>query len=106
MDTVCFDKTGTLTQNRMSVVSIALGTALHEAGGAVALPEAGLQVAMLCHSVERVAQAGTVLLPPLRRLLGTTALGPAELLVVLATAALPLLVREGLKERAAARASV
>ncbi len=56
VDTVCFDKTGTLTQNRMSVVSIGLGTAVHEAGGTSALPEAGLQVAMLCHSVERVAQ--------------------------------------------------
>lgn len=45
------------------------------------------------------AQAGTVLLPPLRRLLRTTPLGPLDALVVVTTAALPLLTRELLKER-------
>lgn len=45
-----------------------------------------------------LAQAGTVLLPPLRRLLRTTPIAPPDLLVVCATAALPLLVREGVKE--------
>ncbi|MCY7314127.1 MAG: cation-transporting P-type ATPase [Rubrivivax sp.] len=48
-----------------------------------------------------VAQAGTVLLPFARRLLRTTPLGPLDALVVITTAALPLLVRESLKERAA-----
>ena len=48
-----------------------------------------------------VAQAGTVLLPFARRLLRTTPLGPLDALVVVTTAALPLLVRELLKERAA-----
>ena len=47
-----------------------------------------------------VAQAGTVLLPFARRLLRTTPLGPLDALVVVTTAALPLLVRELLKERA------
>jgi P-type Ca2+ transporter type 2C len=48
-----------------------------------------------------VAQAGTVLLPFARRILRTTPLGPLDALVVVTTAALPLLVRELLKERAA-----
>jgi len=43
------------------------------------------------------AQAGTVALPPLRRLLRTTPLGPADLVVVATTAVLPLGVRELLK---------
>ena len=47
-----------------------------------------------------VAQAGTVLLPFARRLLRTAPLGPLDALVVVSTAALPLLVRELLKERA------
>ncbi len=47
------------------------------------------------------AQAGTVLLPLGRRLLRTAPLGPLDALVVVTTAALPLLVRELLKERAA-----
>ncbi len=47
-----------------------------------------------------VAQACTVLLPFARRLLRTTPLGPLDALVVVTTAALPLLVRELLKERA------
>ncbi|MDP1902366.1 MAG: cation-transporting P-type ATPase [Rubrivivax sp.] len=46
------------------------------------------------------AQAGTVLLPFTRRVLRTTPLGPFDALVVAATAALPLLTRELLKERA------
>ena len=46
-----------------------------------------------------VAQAGTVLLPFARRVLGTTPLGALDALVVLATAALPLVTRELLKER-------
>jgi len=44
-----------------------------------------------------VAQAGTVTLPPLRRLLRTTPLGPADFVVVAATAVLPLAARELLK---------
>ena len=48
-----------------------------------------------------VAQAGTVLLPFARRLLRTAPLGPLDALVVVTTAALPLLVRELLKERTA-----
>lgn len=48
-----------------------------------------------------LAQAGTVLLPLGRRLLRTAPLGPLDALVVVSTAALPLLVRELLKERAA-----
>jgi Ca2+-transporting ATPase len=44
-----------------------------------------------------VAQAGTLVAPPLRALLRTTPLGPADLLVVGATAALPLAARELLK---------
>ena len=47
-----------------------------------------------------VAQAGTVLLPFARRVLRTTPIGPLDALVVLVTAALPLLTRELLKERA------
>ena len=47
-----------------------------------------------------VAQAGTVLLPFARRLLRTTPLGSLDALVMVTTAALPLLVREVLKERA------
>ena len=47
-----------------------------------------------------VAQAGTVQLPFARRLLRTTPLGPLDALVVVTTAALPLLLRELLKERA------
>jgi P-type Ca2+ transporter type 2C len=47
------------------------------------------------------AQAATVLLPPARRLLRTTPLGPLDALVVAGTAVVPLLVREVLKERAA-----
>jgi Ca2+-transporting ATPase len=46
------------------------------------------------------AQAGTVLLPFARRLLRTTPLGALDALVVAATAALPLVTRELLKERA------
>ena len=45
------------------------------------------------------AQAGTVLLPMARRVLRTTPIGPVDFAVVLATAALPLLTRELLKER-------
>jgi Ca2+-transporting ATPase len=45
-----------------------------------------------------LAQAGTVLLPPLRRLLGTAPLGPADLAVVALTAVVPLAVRELYKE--------
>jgi hypothetical protein len=45
-----------------------------------------------------LAQAGTVLLPPLRRLLGTAPLGPADLVVVGLTALVPLAVRELYKE--------
>jgi hypothetical protein len=45
------------------------------------------------------AQAGTVLLPFARRLLRTTPLGAVDALVVAATAALPLVTRELLKER-------
>ena len=46
-----------------------------------------------------VAQAGTVLLPFARRVLGTTPLGALDAVVVLATAVLPLVTRELLKER-------
>jgi Ca2+-transporting ATPase len=45
------------------------------------------------------AQAGTVLLPFARRVLRTTPIGPLDAVVVLATAALPMLTRELLKER-------
>ncbi len=45
------------------------------------------------------AQAGTVLLPFARRVLRTTPIGPIDALVVAATAVLPLLAREVLKER-------
>jgi Ca2+-transporting ATPase len=47
------------------------------------------------------AQAGTVLLPAARRLLRTAPIGLADLAVIAATAALPLAVREMLKERRA-----
>ncbi len=43
------------------------------------------------------AQAGTILLPPARRLLRTAPVGPTDLLVIAVTAAAPLLVRESLK---------
>lgn len=43
------------------------------------------------------AQAGTVLLPPLRRLLGTTAIDVVDTAVVCSAAALPLMMREALK---------
>jgi Ca2+-transporting ATPase len=58
---------------------------------------------MLRHAVgwSLAAQAGTVLLPPLRRLLRTTPLGLVDVLVVAGAAALPLAARELLKERAA-----
>jgi len=58
---------------------------------------------MLNHAVAwtLAAQAGTVLLPFARRTLRTTPLGPLDAVVVLATAALPLLTRELLKERRA-----
>jgi Ca2+-transporting ATPase len=46
------------------------------------------------------AQAGTVLLPFARRILRTAPIGPIDIVVVAATAALPLLTRELLKERA------
>lgn len=45
------------------------------------------------------AQAGTVLLPFARRVLRTTPIGPLNALVVVATAVVPLLAREVLKER-------
>ncbi|MDM7950844.1 cation-transporting P-type ATPase [Hydrogenophaga sp.] len=45
------------------------------------------------------AQAGTVLLPFARRILRTTPIGPIDAVVVAATAMLPLLTRELLKER-------
>ena len=45
------------------------------------------------------AQAGTVLLPFARRVLRTTPIGPLDALVVVATAVVPLLAREALKER-------
>jgi hypothetical protein len=48
-----------------------------------------------------LAQAGTVLWPAARRLLRTAPIGVADALVVATTAALPLLVREALKMRAA-----
>jgi Ca2+-transporting ATPase len=43
------------------------------------------------------AQAATVLLPPLRALLRTTPVGPADAVVIAACAAAPTLVREALK---------
>ncbi len=46
------------------------------------------------------AQAGVLLLPGARRLLRVAPVSPLDLVVVGATAMLPLLVREGLKERA------
>ncbi|HVO08423.1 MAG TPA: cation-transporting P-type ATPase [Burkholderiaceae bacterium] len=60
---------------------------------------------LLNHAVgwSLLAQAGTLFAPPMRRLLGTTPLRWADLLVVAATAATPLLVREGLKERPAVK---
>lgn len=45
------------------------------------------------------AQAGTVLLPFARRILRTAPVGPIDVVVVAATAVLPLLTRELLKER-------
>ncbi|WP_291008971.1 cation-transporting P-type ATPase [Hydrogenophaga sp.] len=45
------------------------------------------------------AQAGTVLLPFARRILRTAPIGPVDAFVVAATAVLPLLTRELLKER-------
>jgi len=51
------------------------------------------------------AQAGTVLLPPLRRLLRTTPLSLGDVVVVGGLAVFPLLVRELLKRRAAASRS-
>ncbi len=59
---------------------------------------------MLGHAVgwSLVAQAGTVLWPAARRLLRTSPLGLVDVAVVAGTAALPLLVREVLKERGAA----
>jgi len=48
--------------------------------------------------VSLLAQVGTVALPPLRRLLRTTPVGLVDAGVIMAAAALPLLVREGLKE--------
>ncbi|MCI1193839.1 cation-transporting P-type ATPase [Calidifontimicrobium sp. SYSU G02091] len=58
---------------------------------------------MLEHAVgwSLLAQAGTVLWPAARRLLRTAPIGVADALVVATTAALPLLVREALKMRAA-----
>lgn len=56
VDTVCFDKTGTLTQNRMSVASLTVGAELRLLELDTAppdLPEAWLQVAVLCNTVER-----------------------------------------------------
>jgi len=48
--------------------------------------------------VSLLAQIGAVALPPLRRLLRTTPIGPSDAAVIVAAAALPLLVREGIKE--------
>jgi Ca2+-transporting ATPase len=45
------------------------------------------------------AQAGTVLLPFARRILRTAPIGPIDAVVIAATAVLPLLTRELLKER-------
>jgi Ca2+-transporting ATPase len=45
------------------------------------------------------AQAGTVLVPFARRILRTAPIGPVDVIVIAATAALPLLTRELLKER-------
>lgn len=60
-------------------------------------PNPGLRRAV---AVSLAAQAGTVLFPPLRRVLRTTPLGMADAAVVALTAAVPLMVRELLKERA------
>ena len=49
-------------------------------------------------AVSLLAQLGTVTLPPLRRLLRTTPVGLLDAGVIAATAMLPLLVREGVKE--------
>ncbi|MBL8329243.1 MAG: cation-transporting P-type ATPase [Rubrivivax sp.] len=49
-------------------------------------------------SFSLLAQSGTILLPPLRRLLRTTPIAPLDLIVVAAAAVLPLVVREGVKE--------
>jgi hypothetical protein len=56
---------------------------------------------MLGHAVgwTLAAQAGTVLMPFARRILRTAPVGPVDAFVVAATAALPLLTRELLKER-------
>jgi len=56
VDTVCFDKTGTLTQNRMSLASLTVGlelVVLDDDQPPPKLPQAWLQVAVLCNSVER-----------------------------------------------------
>ena len=56
VDVVCFDKTGTLTQNRMSVASLTVGpdlVVLDEGQAALKLPQAWLDVAVLCNSLER-----------------------------------------------------
>jgi Ca2+-transporting ATPase len=65
-------------------------------GGLAPNPTLGRAVA-----VSLAAQAGTVLLPAARRVLRTTPLAPLDVVVVAATAALPLLARELLKERGA-----
>ncbi len=49
-------------------------------------------------TVSLLAQVGSVAVPPLRRLLRTTPIGLLDAGVIAATAALPLLLREGLKE--------
>lgn len=56
---------------------------------------------MLGHAVgwSLAAQAGTVLLPLARRVLRTSPIGAADAVVVVATAVVPLLLRELLKER-------
>jgi Ca2+-transporting ATPase len=62
-------------------------------------PNPTLRRALTC---SLLAQACTVLLPPLRRVLHTTPIGLLDAAVVGAAATVPLLVREVLKERAAA----
>jgi len=61
VDTVCFDKTGTLTLNRMSVVAVSVGLDVVDIGDAAAaasgLPAEALSVAVLCHTLERGADA-------------------------------------------------
>jgi Ca2+-transporting ATPase len=72
------------------------------------LRKGGLQPNPMLHRAvgwSLAAQAGTVLLPAARRLLRTSPIGALDMLVVAATAALPLLTRELLKERAAVIAS-